>query len=90
MDKSREKAATIVGSVIGAMFVYLFFTESGRSRRRQIELALEDFSRELMTFRNAVERAAGVATDTWKLLNDTFAEGGKSPARYPSREKSRF
>jgi pilus assembly protein TadC len=90
MDNSREMAATIVGSVIGAVVVYFFFTERGRNGRRQIEEALEDFSREVLSFSNAVQRAAGVATDTWKLLNDTFAEGGKPPARYPSSQRSPF
>jgi gas vesicle protein len=90
MDKSRELAATIVGAVIGGVAGYLFFTERGRSVRRQIEPALEDFSREIISFRNAIQTAAGVANDGWKLLHDTLGEGGNPPARYPSGQTSPF
>ena len=90
MNNSREMAATIVGAVIGGVAGYLFFTERGRSVRRQIELALEDLLRELMSFRNTVQKAAGVANEGWKLLDDTLGEGGKPPARYPSGQTSPF
>jgi gas vesicle protein len=90
MNNLREMAATIVGAVIGGVAGYLFFTERGRSVRRQIEPALEDFSHELMSFRNTVQEAAAVANEGWKLLNDTLGEGGKPPARYPSGQTSPF
>ena len=90
MSNSREMAATIVGAVIGGVAGYLFFTERGRSVRRQIEPALEDFSRELMSFRNTVQEAAGVANEGWKLLNDTLGEGGKPAARSPIGQTSPF
>jgi len=90
MNNSRELAATIVRAVIGGVAGYLFFTERGRSARRQIETALEDFSRELLSFRNTVQKAAGVANEGWNLLNDTFGERGKPPTRYPSGQTSPF
>ena len=37
MDNSRALAATVVGAVLGGLAGYLFFTEHGRSVRRQIE-----------------------------------------------------
>ena len=90
MNNSRELAATIVGAVIGGVAGYLFFTERGRSARRQIETALDDFSREVMSFSNTVEKAAGVANEDWNLLNDAFGEPGKRPTRYPSGQTSPF
>ena len=90
MNNSREMAATIVGAVIGSVAGYLIFTERGRSVRRQIEPALEDFSRELMDFRNTVQKAAGVANEGWKLLNDAIGEGGKPPTSHPSGQTSPF
>jgi hypothetical protein len=90
MDKSREMAATIVGAVIGGVAGYMFFTERGRSVRRQIEPALDDFSRELVSFRNAIQKAAGLANEGWKLLHDMLGEGGNQPARYPSGQTSPF
>jgi gas vesicle protein len=90
MNNSREIAATIVGAVIGGFAGYLFFTERGRRVRRQIEPALEDFSREIMSFRHTVQKAAGAANDSWSLLNDTLGEGWGPPAQYPSGQRSPF
>ena len=88
MNNSRELAATIVGAVIGGVAGYLFFTERGRSVRRQILPALEDFSHELARFRNTVKEAAGVANEGWRLLNDMLGESETPPARYPSGQTS--
>jgi gas vesicle protein len=90
MNTSQEVAATLVGAVVGAAAGYLFFTERGRSVRRQIEPALEDFSREVTSFRNTVHKAAEVANEGWKLLNDALGEGRRRPARYPSGQPSPF
>ena len=90
MDNSRAVAATLVGAVIGGMAGYLFFTEHGRSLRRQLEPALEYFSRELMSFRSTVQKAAGVANEGWKLLNDALGEGGQPPRYAAPRQSSPF
>jgi hypothetical protein len=87
MDNSRAMAATIVGAVIGGIAGYLFFTERGRYVRRQIEPALEDFTRELMSFRATVQKAAGVASEGWKLLNDALGDRGETP-RYPGTHQT--
>jgi hypothetical protein len=88
MNNSRAVAATVVGAVIGGVAGYLFFTDAGRAVRRQIEPALDDFSRELMSFRSTVQKAAGVANEGWKLLNDTLGEGGNQPPRYPGTHQT--
>jgi len=69
---------------------YLFFTEHGRSVRRQIEPALEDFSRELMSFRATIQKAAGVANDGWRLLNDALGETGSAPRYAGGHQTSPF
>ena len=74
--------ATVVGAVIGGVAGYLFFTERGRELRRQFEPALDDIARELNSFRGTVQRAAGVASEGWKLLNDTLGETGQQRPRY--------
>ena len=89
MNNSRELAATLVGAVIGGVAGYLFFTEHGRSVRRQIEPALEDFSRELMSFRTTVQKAAGVASEGWQLLNDALGDTETVP-KFPGRQTSPF
>ena len=50
-DNSRAMAATIAGAVIGGIAGYFLFTERGRAVRRQFEPALDDFARELNSFR---------------------------------------
>jgi gas vesicle protein len=90
MDNSRTIAATIVGAVIGGAAGYLFFTERGRVVRRQIEPALDDFTRELMRFSATVQRAAGVASEGWKLLNDSLGEASSHTPRYPGGQTSPF
>ena len=90
MDNSRAIAATIVGAVVGGVAGYLFFTEEGRRMRRQIEPALDDFTRELISFRATFQKAAGVANDSWKLLNDVLGEPGSPTPRYPAGQTSPF
>ena len=91
MRNSQAITASIVGAVIGGVAGYLFFTDEGRRLRRQIEPALDDFARELNSFRATISKAAGVASEGWKLLNDAMGEGGRPPARYPSaRQTSPF
>ena len=82
-------AATIVGAVIGSIAGYLFFTERGRRVRRQIEPALDDFARELMSFRHTFQTAAGAANDSWALLNETL-EGLEPQAQNPTGLRSTF
>jgi gas vesicle protein len=82
MNNSHAMAATIVGAVIGGAAGYLFFTEQGRNVRRRLEPALDDFARELMSFRATVRKAAGVANEGWKLLNDALGEGDDRGPRY--------
>ncbi len=89
----RDQAAitaTLVGACIGGMAGYLFFTERGRALRRQLEPALDDFARELNSFRGTLQRAAGVANEGWRLLNDALGESGSRPHRYPGGQTAPF
>jgi gas vesicle protein len=88
VDNSRAVMATVVGAVIGGAAGYLFFTDHGRALRRQLEPALEDFSRELISFRTTMQKAAGVASEGWKLLNEALGEGGPQPPRYPNAHQT--
>ena len=89
MNNSREMLVTLAGAVIGGVAAYLFFTERGRSVRRQMEPALDDLSRELMSFRATVQKAGGVASEGWKLVNDALGEPTSAP-RFPGRQTSPF
>lgn len=86
---NRAVAATIAGAIIGGIAGYLFFTEHGRTLRRQLEPALDDFARELHSFRGTVQRASSVANEGWKLLNEALGEAGsQQPPRYPGTHQT--
>jgi hypothetical protein len=80
--------ATVGGAVVGAIAGYLLFTDHGREVRRQLEPALDDFSRELHSFRSTVQRAAGVANEGWKLLNDAIGDAAQQPPRYSASHQT--
>jgi hypothetical protein len=88
VDNSRAVAATLAGAVIGGILSYLFFTEHGRSLRRQLEPALEDIARELHSFRASVQKAAAVANEGWKLLHEALGEPGQTPLGYSGGRQS--
>jgi hypothetical protein len=89
-DNSRAVAATITGAVIGGVAGYFFFTERGRELRRQIEPALDDFAREFNSFRMTIERAAGVANQGWKLLNEAMDTGPENTRYSTAHQTSPF
>jgi gas vesicle protein len=76
-EKSEVLAATVIGAVIGGLAGYMFFTERGRTMRRQLEPAIDDLSRELASFRGTLNRAVGVANEGWQVLNEALGEGGQ-------------
>jgi gas vesicle protein len=92
MNSSRAVVTLALGSVVGAVAAYLFFTDEGKALRRQFEPALEDFTRELSSFRETVQKAAGAASEGWTLLSDTLGEGAqRSTTAYAgSRQTSPF
>jgi hypothetical protein len=77
-DRQRGIAAAIVGAVAGGIAGYMLFTERGRELRRQLEPALEDFAHELVQLRGTVNRAMGVASQGWNVLNEVVGERGES------------
>jgi gas vesicle protein len=87
-DNSRAIAAAIVGGVVGAMAGYLFFTERGRAWRRQLEPAIDDIARELNHLRSTINKASGVASEGWKLLNETLGETAPPRPRYPTTHQT--
>ncbi len=77
-ENARTVAATMVGAILGGMAGYFLFTERGRALRRELDPAIDDFVRELSQFRGTVNKAAGIATEGWKLLNEA---AGDQPAQ---------
>jgi hypothetical protein len=83
-DNSQAMAAAVVGAVVGGIGGYLLFTARGRELRRQLEPALDDFVRELSSFRSTVHKIAGVAGESWKVVNEAIGESAPPASRYPS------
>jgi len=84
-------AATMIGGAIGGVVAYLFFTDSGRALRRQIEPALEQFVRELNGFRATLQRTAGVAAESWNVVSDLLGTAAQRPSRpYPGGQTAPF
>ena len=86
MNNSRGAAATIVGAVIGGMAGYLLFTDAGRELRRRLEPMLDEYATELDGFRTTLTKAAGVANEGWKLLNEAM-EPTLGESRYPTQSQ---
>jgi hypothetical protein len=76
--KSQAVAATVLGAVVGGAAWYLLFTDEGRALRRRIEPSLEDIARELGNLRATIQKAAGVVTESLKLLNEALGEEQRS------------
>ena len=90
MTDRQVLAATLVGAALGGVAGFLFFTDRGRHVRREIQPALEDFVRELSSLRGTVQRAADVAGESWRLLNDMVREPTQPSHRYPGGQTSPF
>lgn len=88
-DNSQAALATITGAVIGGIAGYFFFTDRGRELRRRFEPALDDWARELNSSRLTIEKAAGIAQESWKLLTEATAAGSNN-IRYPSVNQTPF
>ena len=71
---SRAAGITIAGAMIGGVAAYLLFTDRGRALRREFEPLLEDYARELSSLRVTLGKAAGVASEGWKLLNEAMEQ----------------
>ena len=86
MNNSRGAAATIVGAVIGGMAGYLLFSDAGRELRRRLEPMLDEYATELDGFRTTLTKAAGVANEGWKLLNEAM-EPAAGESRYSTQHQ---
>ena len=89
-ENSRTMSAMLVGAAVGAVMGYLFFTDRGRALRRQMEPALDDVARELNSFRSAVQRAAGIANEGWRVIGEALGEDQRSVRHQAPPQASPF
>lgn len=80
-ERQQVCAVTTIGAVVGAIASYLFFTERGSALRRQLLPALDEFEHELTQLRATVARTAGIASESWRALNDAIGEAPPPPGR---------
>lgn len=81
-EQQRAFVAATVGAVAGGIAGYLLFTDRGRELRRRLEPAIEDFARELVQLRGTVNRAMGVASEGWNVLNEALGERSGSNVHF--------
>jgi len=79
-DRQREIVAATVGAVAGGIAGYVLFTERGRELRRRMEPALEDFAHELVELRGTLNRAMGLASQGWHVMNETLGDRERTGA----------
>lgn len=85
-DRQRGMVAAVVGAVLGGVAGYVLFTERGRELRRQLEPALEEFGHELVQLRGTVNRAVGVASQGWHILDEAI--GDRARTSFPSQHQT--
>ena len=92
MDNSRAWRRRLSARWSAAWPVICFSPTTAGGCADRLEPALEDFARELNSFRSTVQKAAGVANEGWKLLNEAMGDSGQAAqSRYPSaRQTSPF
>jgi hypothetical protein len=86
-DNSQTLAATMVGAVLGGIAGYLFFTERGRTLRRQLEPAVDDIARELNSLRSTVRKVSAVANEGWSVLNEAMGDA-RPVATHPATHQT--
>lgn len=89
-ERAQCVAVTVVGAVVGGLASYLLFTEHGRHLRQRFEPALDDLVSELGGLRSTVGRAAGAASEGWKLVTETFGDGGSQVRHVNPRQTTPF
>jgi len=90
-DDSRAIAAAILGAIGGAFVGYLLFTDRGRALRRELETAIDGTTAEFNSLRSSVQKTADLASEAWKLLNDTVGDASAEPPRLDrTRQNSPF
>lgn len=75
-EKTSSVIGAAVGAAIGACIGYMFCTDRGRAFRRELEPLLDEFADELNNFRGTAVKAANVANQGWRLVNETFGTAG--------------
>jgi hypothetical protein len=84
-ERQQVCAVTAVGAAVGAIASYLFFTEPGSALRRRLLPALDELEHDLSQLRATVARTAGMASDSWRALNEAIGEAAppRSRAMHP-------
>jgi gas vesicle protein len=89
-ERQQVCAVMTIGAAVGAVASYLFFTEYGSALRRRLLPALDEFEHELNQLRGTVARTAGIASDSWRALNEAIAEATPPPRAMNPHQTSPF
>lgn len=81
-ERQQALVAATVGAVAGGIAGYMLFTDAGRDLRRRLEPAIDDFAHELVRLRGTVNRAMGVASEGWYVLNEALGDRAAQAGRF--------
>jgi len=73
-EGNRVFLSTLAGAALGAAAGYLYFTQSGRRMRSQLEPRLDDAMREMSRLRGTVAKVQSVASEGWRSLSQLAGE----------------
>jgi hypothetical protein len=76
--------------MVGAAAGYVLFTPRGRELRRRLEPALEEVAHELVQLRGTLNRALGVASEGWSVLNEAMGDRAQAGTFANHRQTSPF
>jgi hypothetical protein len=80
-EQSRVMASAVVGSLVGAVAGYLFFTNRGRDFRDRLEPMVDDLRQEFAKFQRTFEKVGDMANEGMRVVNEFNAARAQSPFR---------
>lgn len=74
-DRGRVCVSSLIGAVAGALYGYLYLTESGRRFRHEVEPRLDNFVAEVQRLRGTVRKAQFAMNESRQSLYEITGRG---------------
>lgn len=77
-DRTKIILSAIAGAAGGAVAGYLMLTRRGEALREQLGPGVDEFLARLQDVERSVQRARGVAEQSWSTLRDVTRDVGRT------------